>query len=175
MIGQSAATSAGWKPAVAPVSKEYGKPQPLRAHCLSFSRYRPNRLPLLCGNACFHLSQLHMFQGKRAIARRLCPFASPPLLARRSRGPLRSWRACPYRCGKPSPWLCRRASANHLELTSSNRGNFTCGGRRSKTVMGGINDRGTRFVHQITCECIPTRADADGIMISTSTPLDNHD
>ena len=32
----------------APVSKECGKFQPLRALCLSLSRYRPNRLSLLC-------------------------------------------------------------------------------------------------------------------------------
>jgi len=31
----------------APVSKEHGITQPLRALCLSLSRYRQNRLPLL--------------------------------------------------------------------------------------------------------------------------------
>ena len=36
---------------IAPVSKEFGKSQPLRVLCFYLSRYRLNRLPLLCSES----------------------------------------------------------------------------------------------------------------------------
>ena len=53
---------------IAPVPKEYGKSQQLRALFFSLSRYRLNR-SIWCFH--FHLHQLHMDQGESVTARRL--------------------------------------------------------------------------------------------------------
>ena len=82
-----------------------GKSQPLRALCLSLSRYRPNKIILLCDSACFHLHQLHMVQGESASTRGLGPFAPPPLPL--SRISLMLLPAPPLGLGHASPvrWL----------------------------------------------------------------------
>ena len=73
--------SKGCKPRYHSRFKKYGKFQQLRALCFSLSRYRLNRLSLLCDSASFHMHQthqLHMVQGESMNTPGLGPLAPAP-------------------------------------------------------------------------------------------------
>ena len=95
--------SKGRKPTVAP---PFQRNTVILNHCARFfplSRYRPNRFPLLCGSASFHLHQLHMVQGKSVTTLKLSPIVSPPL-------PLSEFSWNSSSSSPVGPWSCSPSS-----------------------------------------------------------------